>query len=149
MLSFWRLNRRPSRTSRVPSTILPSPSLFLLHQVPGHDCTLGVPHPALDMRQRITFIHEPGKAIDPALLQITDDSVSGIDISAVREDRLTVPLDELPREISQLFRASCRELHVRWVSPLAFGSVSPLSSRMSPGLHVFVTPIEGVKERSM
>lgn len=101
------------------------------------------------MRQRITFIHEPGRGIEPELLQIKDTTVSGIDLAAVREDRLTIPMDELPREISHLFRASCQELHVRWVSPSSFTSVGPLSSRASPGLHIFLTPAKDVTESTV
>lgn len=92
------------------------------------------------MRQRITFIHEPGQGPDPGSIEITDEGLFGPESKAAREDKLTLALDELPHELSDLLRRSCHELHIRWASPLAYESVSPLSSRISPGLHVFLTP---------
>lgn len=90
------------------------------------------------MRQRITFVHEPGRGIDFQGLQIAPDNLSGPEIEAVREDRITLAPDELPKELTQ-FLQRCRELHVRWVSPLAHETVAPLSSRLSPGFHVLYT----------
>ncbi|KAH6694007.1 PIG-X [Plectosphaerella plurivora] len=101
------------------------------------------------MRQRITFIHGPGNAVDPSALTITDTSITTPELSAAREDRITATLDELPASLSRLLRAASAELHVKWVSPVAYTSVSPLSSRMSPGLHVFVTPAKGADQKSL
>lgn len=101
------------------------------------------------MRQRITFVHGPGNAVEPSALSITDTSISTPELSAAREDRITATLEELPASIARLVRAASAELHVRWVSPVAYGSVSPLSSRMSPGLHVFVTPAKKADQKSL
>lgn len=91
------------------------------------------------MRQRITFLHRPQDGVDPATFKITDTSLSGPVLSAVREDRITLALEELPEELRH-FLQSCHELHIRWVSPRPFDSVSPLLSRLSPGFHLFYTP---------
>lgn len=91
------------------------------------------------MRQRVTFIHKPEDAFDPALLQVTTNSVTGPVVPAVREDRITLALDELPDDLRQVLRTA-HELHIRWVSPFAFEAVSPLLSRLSPGFHLFYTP---------
>ncbi|KAH7349903.1 PIG-X [Plectosphaerella cucumerina] len=101
------------------------------------------------MRQRITFVHGPGNAVEPSALSITDTSISTPELVAAREDRITATFDELPASIARLLRATSAELHVRWVSPVAYGSVSPLSSRMSPGLHVFVTPTKKADQKSL
>ncbi|EON98105.1 putative protein pbn1 protein [Phaeoacremonium minimum UCRPA7] len=91
------------------------------------------------MRQRITFVHKPGTAVDPASLQVSDSFIKGPVFEAAREERITLALDELPSELRDVV-SSCHELHVRWVSPNAYETVAPLLSRLSPGLHVFYTP---------
>ena len=91
------------------------------------------------MRQRITFFHRPGSSVDPATLQISDVALSGPDIEAAREDKITLALEELPSELRKILTES-RELHIRWVSPAAVESVEPLYSRVSPGFHLFYTP---------
>ncbi|KAL8349609.1 hypothetical protein RB598_005125 [Gaeumannomyces tritici] len=95
------------------------------------------------MRQRVTFLHRPGDAVDPSTLRITDTSLTGPqDARAAREVRTTLALDELPAELASVLKTS-HELHVRWVSPDAFDTVAPLHSRLSPGFHLFFTPRQG------
>jgi hypothetical protein len=91
------------------------------------------------VRQRITFLHKAGKALPPSALRVTDDSIHGSELEAAREERLTIALDELPSELRDVLQDS-HELHVRWVSPYAYESLSPVLSRLSPGLHVLYTP---------
>jgi len=91
------------------------------------------------MRQRITFFHKPGEAVDPASLKITDTSLTGPEVNAGHEERITISLYELPDELRKVFTDS-HELHVRWVSPEKYATFGPLLSRLSPGLHVFYTP---------
>ncbi|KAK7908364.1 hypothetical protein PG985_015667 [Apiospora marii] len=91
------------------------------------------------MRQRTTFFHRNEDAIDPASLKVSGRTLSGPDIKAVREDRFTLGLDELPAELQELLRLS-QELYIRWTSPVPYQAVGPWSSRLSPGLHVFYTP---------
>lgn len=91
------------------------------------------------MRQRITFIQERGQGLDPASLEVEETSIRGPDIEAVREDRVTLALDELPTELQTILK-DCHELHMRWISPDAYQTVGPFYSRLSPGLHVFYTP---------
>lgn len=91
------------------------------------------------MRQRITFLHRPQDAVDPRSFKVTGSSLTGPVLPSVREDRVTLALDELPLELRQLLQ-SCHELHIRWVSPFSYDTVSPLLSRLSPGFHLFYTP---------
>jgi hypothetical protein len=35
----------------------------------------------------------------------------------------------------------CHQLHVRWASERRYDTFAPFSSRISPGLHVFFTPV--------
>ncbi|KAH8910043.1 PIG-X-domain-containing protein [Coniochaeta sp. PMI_546] len=91
------------------------------------------------MRQRVTFITKPVDALDPDKLSIVDGTLTGPLISAVREDRLTFALDELPGAIQKILKDS-HELHIRWSSPTPSETVSPLVSRIPPGFHVFYTP---------
>ncbi|KUI58774.1 Protein pbn1 [Cytospora mali] len=53
------------------------------------------------MRQRVTFLHKPEDGIDPALLKVTDSSLTGPSLKAAREDRVTLALEELPEELRQ------------------------------------------------
>ncbi|KAJ9154910.1 Protein pbn1 [Pleurostoma richardsiae] len=91
------------------------------------------------MRQRVTFIHDPQDAVDPASLNVGVSAVTGPVIKAAREDRVTLALEELPEELKQVL-GSCHELHIRWASPNAYETVTPLLSRLSPGFHLFYTP---------
>ncbi|KAG8165855.1 hypothetical protein KVR01_004407 [Diaporthe batatas] len=91
------------------------------------------------MRERITFLHRPEDAVDPASIAVTGTSLTGPALSAAREDRITLALEELPEELRQVLQ-SCHELHIRWVSTHPYDTISPLYSRLSPGLHVFFTP---------
>ncbi|KAK8056609.1 hypothetical protein PG993_001836 [Apiospora rasikravindrae] len=91
------------------------------------------------MRQRTTFLHRNEDAIDPASLKVSGRTLSGPNIRAVREDRFTLGLDELPAELQELLRLS-QELYIRWTSPMPYQAMGPWSSRLSPGLHVFYTP---------
>lgn len=105
------------------------------------DCIHGSTHSVHTdiMRQRITFLHKPQDGPDPASLKVTDSSLTGPVLPAVREDRVTLALEELPHELRQVLQ-SCHELHIRWVSPYAYDIVSPLFSRLPPGFHLFYTP---------
>ncbi|KAK3369152.1 PIG-X [Lasiosphaeria ovina] len=99
------------------------------------------------MRERITFVQKLGDSIDPSTLKVTDGVLSGPEVQAVLEDRLTIALDELPTELHTLLK-SVHELHVRWVSPVAYEAVSPLLSRLPPGMHLFFTPARGDADAS-
>lgn len=94
------------------------------------------------MRQRITFLHRPEDAVDPSSVVVTGTSLTGPTLSAAREDRITLALEELPEELRQVLQ-SCHELHMRWVGSQPYDTISPLYSRLSPGLHVFFTPRAG------
>ncbi|GJC80711.1 protein pbn1 [Colletotrichum liriopes] len=91
------------------------------------------------MRQRITFVHKPGDGVPLESLEVSNVGVKGPEILSVREDKITLALEELPSELSQLLSES-HELHIRWVSPLAYDTIGPLASRVSPGFHLFYTP---------
>lgn len=93
------------------------------------------------MRQRTTFYHYNEDAIERSSLKIEMEgrSLAGPDIKAVREDKFTIGLEELPSELQQLLRDS-HELHIRWSPAAVYDTMGPWSSRLPPGLHVFYTP---------
>ncbi|KAI2642901.1 PIG-X [Xylaria nigripes] len=91
------------------------------------------------MRHRVTFFHRNEHGIDPPSLKIQDRSISGPDLVAVREQRVTLALEELPAELQELLRET-QELHIRWSKPHAHDSLGPWNSRLPPGLHTFYTP---------
>lgn len=94
------------------------------------------------MRERITLIHPQDTGVEPEALKIGDASLEAPDIKAVREDRLTLAVDELPSEIAQVLQ-DLQELQIRWTSPLAYDTVEPFASRLSPGLYVSYTHSKG------
>ncbi|CAM1502900.1 Fc.00g076760.m01.CDS01 [Cosmosporella sp. VM-42] len=91
------------------------------------------------MRERITFVHPPGGGLDPEDLEIQEAGLLGPQIETTRQDRLTIPLDELPPELSNLLR-DFEAVHLRWTSPLQYETLDPFTSRISPGLHLSLTP---------
>jgi hypothetical protein len=90
------------------------------------------------MRQRITFVQDPAESLDPKLLKVSTNSISTKELNAAREDRVTFPLEALPKELVLVLKAS-HELHIRWSSPRNHDTIAPMNSRVSPGLHVFYT----------
>lgn len=95
------------------------------------------------MRERITFIQKLGDSLEPSAVTVDSRSgtINGPEIRAVREDRLTLTLPELPHEL-QILVAGARDLHIRWVSSDAYGVVSPLLARLPPGFHLFYAPAQ-------
>lgn len=91
------------------------------------------------MRRRVTFVQRPENAVDPAQLSVDGLTLIGPDLVAIKEERLSLALEELPPELSRILEET-RELHVRWISSLSHETVDPLNSRLPPGFHVFYTP---------
>lgn len=94
------------------------------------------------MKRRVTLIHKPEDGIDPSSVRVTDGVISGPELLAAREERLTFDLDELPDEVGLALGRCTGPLHVRWETSSSYESSELLSSRVSPGLHVFYTPPE-------
>ena len=93
------------------------------------------------MRERITFVHPPGGGVDPEDLEIQAAGLLGPQFETTRQDRLTVPLDELPPELSEVLR-DFEAVHLRWTSPLQYETLDPFTSRISPGFHLSYTPLK-------
>ncbi|GAP89684.1 putative protein pbn1 protein [Rosellinia necatrix] len=91
------------------------------------------------MRHRVTYFHRNEHGIDPSSLSLHGRSISGPDLIAVREHRVTLALEELPAELRELLH-DIQDLHIRWNAPRAHGSLGPWNSRLPPGLHTFYTP---------
>jgi hypothetical protein len=91
------------------------------------------------MRERVTYVQKLGDSLEPSALTFDGGAIRGPEVHAVREDRLTIALDELPRELQALV-AGAKDLHIRWVSTTAYEAVSPLLARLPPGFHLFFTP---------
>lgn len=61
------------------------------------------------MRRRITFIQHQDTSFDPSQASLTSDSLSIRNLDALRDDRLTLSLDELPREVSYTLPTPAQE----------------------------------------
>lgn len=87
------------------------------------------------MKERVTFVHAQGADLDPKLLKVSKDGLAGPAIKTTREDRLTIPLEELPPGIQQTL-TQLSQLNVRWSSPRLYDTEEAFSARTSPGFHV-------------
>lgn len=93
------------------------------------------------MRRRATYITDSSRAVNPKDIQVDGNQLLLGAIKAAREERLTLGLNELPKEVAEILQAS-HELHIRWAPEHLFTTVTPFLSRISPGLHIFYTPLK-------
>jgi hypothetical protein len=114
------------------------------------------------MKQRITYLlHEAG-GVDPATLDVTGDSIKLPGLKAAKEWRLTLGTRDLPKEVwrCSLLKSyldferltvilkvvevldQSHEIHIRWSAERNYDAVTPFSSRVPSGFHVFYTPGE-------
>jgi len=114
---------------------------FLCCLAHAHPLTHHSPSVSFIMHQRITFLQNPSDSTNPADLAITKTTLATATLAGAREDRLTLDLTELPDELRDL--VNLKDVDVRWVSESEYDVLSPLVGRLSPGLHVFYTPLEG------
>ncbi|KAG7290959.1 hypothetical protein NEMBOFW57_000965 [Staphylotrichum longicolle] len=75
------------------------------------------------MRERITYVQKLGDSLEPSAITVNAGTISGPEVHAVREDRLTFALDELPSELRTLLTGT-QDLHLRWVSTTAYETES-------------------------
>ncbi|MBE3109798.1 MAG: hypothetical protein IMZ46_04665 [Acidobacteria bacterium] len=92
------------------------------------------------MKRRITLIHRPEDGIDPSSVHIEKGAISGPELRAAREERLTFTPEELPHDVVDLLSRCAGHLNVRWATSSSYEAPELLGSRISPGLHVFYTP---------
>ncbi|KAH7087545.1 PIG-X [Paraphoma chrysanthemicola] len=101
------------------------------------------------MKQRITYVVTNPESFTPEQLGVasteTQDAFTVRGVQAAKEHRFTFGLDELPSEVSTALQ-QWHELHIRWASPAPYTSTPPFTSRVSPGLHVFFTPLKSTSE---
>ncbi|EER37522.1 conserved hypothetical protein [Histoplasma capsulatum var. duboisii H88] len=93
------------------------------------------------MKKRITFIHGGEGKFDPKQVILRNDSLTVQSLDAALQEKYTFAFNELPQEVWQVLR-QCHELRVRWSSQYLYNAVPPFPSRVSPGLHVFYTPVD-------
>ncbi|PFH59861.1 hypothetical protein XA68_11753 [Ophiocordyceps unilateralis] len=92
------------------------------------------------MRERVTFVHSPDAHVEPSALQLQPAGLVGPATTAIRQDRLTFALNELPLELGSFLRTA-GAVHVRWTTAEEHDSLEPFSSRLSPGLWLSFTPL--------
>jgi len=121
-----------------------------------------------NMKQRITYVVHKPEEFTPEQIEITEDDLGprfGLkNVQAAKEHRITLGLDELPSnvypqvpnertefnttQVSSIFQ-QWHELHVRWASPKPHAGIPPFTSRVSPGLHIFFTPLPDTREDAL
>ncbi|KAL4870544.1 hypothetical protein BDV12DRAFT_55716 [Aspergillus spectabilis] len=92
------------------------------------------------MRRRITYIQPPHSPFHPSQTTLTPTDLTITTLDAAREERLTVGFEEVPSELWHVLRHT-HQVHIRWVTENKYEAVEPFSSRISPGLSVFYSPI--------
>ncbi|KIW00708.1 uncharacterized protein PV09_07694 [Verruconis gallopava] len=94
------------------------------------------------MKQRITYIvKDPVQGYDPSNLKVTKTSLTVAALDGAKEHHITLGMHELPDELRELLTGS-HELYVRWGSDRPYEATAPYASRISPGLHVFFSPLK-------
>jgi len=96
------------------------------------------------MKQRSTFVVSESHGTLPENFSLKNDTfiIKALPPSALREDRVTFGVHELPAEIQGVL-SSCREVHLKLTSGDIYESIDPYSSRTPAGLHVFLSPEQG------
>ncbi|KAL4801017.1 PIG-X [Aspergillus venezuelensis] len=92
------------------------------------------------MRHRLTYIQNPSAPYSPSQTTLTRDALHIDSIDAAREERITLGFDEVPAEVWSVLRQT-HEVHIRWSREGRYEAISPMGSRVSPGLHVFYSPL--------
>ncbi|RDA83172.1 hypothetical protein CP532_4940 [Ophiocordyceps camponoti-leonardi (nom. inval.)] len=94
------------------------------------------------MRERVTFVHGRDVQIDPSALRLRPTGLTGPLADVVRQDRLSLTLEELPSGLARFLRAA-RAVHLRWTSAAEGDALEPFCSRLPPGLWVSLEPLTG------
>ncbi|QKX60892.1 uncharacterized protein TRUGW13939_08038 [Talaromyces rugulosus] len=94
------------------------------------------------MKRRITYLTSADAPFEPTKQAVLNKkSLSIRELDAAKEERFTFGAAELPDELSRALTAT-HEFHIRWATERNYDSVAPFLSRVSPGLHVYYTPLE-------
>lgn len=113
-------------------------------QLPSPSSPTALPSQALTscsrttMKQRTTYLVTDADATQPDNFILNSDSLHIKSLHAAREDRLTIPHNELPPELAAVLKLA-QSVTVRWSTPRAYESVDPYASRVPAGLHVLVS----------
>ncbi|KAH8725225.1 PIG-X [Phaeosphaeriaceae sp. PMI808] len=102
------------------------------------------------MKQRITYVVTKPELFTPEQLEVSKDeySMSVKGVHAAKEHRFTFGLEELPEEFSAALQ-QWQALYIRWTSPTPYTATPPFTSRVSPGLHVLLTPVSMSPEQAL
>ena len=87
------------------------------------------------MRERVTFVYPKNSEGEAGDLDIHESGLLGPQASLARQDRLTIALAELPKEIREVLKDFVK-VDIRWGTSSAHDTLDPFASRISPGLHV-------------
>lgn len=99
------------------------------------------------MKERVAFIHPPGTDVDPSTLKLSSKGITGPELTAARQDRLTVDYSELPQSLRGVV-VDAASVEVKWASIEAHDTADPFTARTSPGLHVWYSRQKGGKDIS-
>jgi hypothetical protein len=95
------------------------------------------------MRERVTYVLQKGESVfKPDQIETTKTSLAISNIEAIKEHHIVFSSPEIPPEIWRVLR-NCHELHIRWSTAQSYNLIAPYTSRVSPGLHVSFTPLQG------
>ncbi|EHA22348.1 hypothetical protein ASPNIDRAFT_133806, partial [Aspergillus niger ATCC 1015] len=95
------------------------------------------------MKTRITYLQPPSSPFTSTQATLTPSSLKISDLDAAKEVRVTVDLSEVDDDEVRSILTNLHEVHIRWAREQPYGIVSPFGSRVSAGLGVGVSPLQG------
>ncbi|GJP89989.1 protein pbn1 [Aspergillus niger] len=95
------------------------------------------------MKTRITYLQPPSSPFTSTQATLTPSSLNISDLDAAKEVRVTVDLSEVDDDEVRSILTNLHEVHIRWAREQPYGIVSPFGSRVSAGLGVGVSPLQG------
>ncbi|RDH35167.1 PIG-X [Aspergillus welwitschiae] len=95
------------------------------------------------MKTRITYLQPPSSPFTSTQATLTPSSLKISDLDAAKEVRVTIDLSEVDDDEVRSILTNLHEVHIRWAREQPYGIVSPFGSRVSAGLGVGVSPLQG------
>ncbi|GKZ66389.1 protease B nonderepressible form [Aspergillus niger] len=95
------------------------------------------------MKTRITYLQPPSSPFTSTQATLTPSSLKISDLDAAKEVRVTIDLSEVDDDEVRSILTKLHEVHIRWAREQPYGIVAPFGSRVSAGLGVGVSPLQG------
>ncbi|GKZ54819.1 protease B nonderepressible form [Aspergillus niger] len=95
------------------------------------------------MKTRITYLQPPSSPFTSTQATLTPSSLKISDLDAAKEVRVTIDLSEVDDDEVRSILTNLHEVHICWAREQPYVIVAPFGSRVSAGLGVGVSPLQG------